>query len=634
MKSVLLFVSNVDQALPEIERVTGFVSQILSPAALIANLPDEFDPSSLMHASPRAPQTLDDITRLLVDAWQLALTTSRDTGPAELNEKGYERPMRPGINSGLTVPLAIEPPETSLYLRGKTALGLVIVAGRAHGLGFTPDEITHTISQVMLGVEVLASMEPLARVTFEYTVSILTLDVPPPTSKCSTSDYNICEQIWRDPTLALLGCGPGFPGVNEYNRKLLAAARARWGYTAFITKYPLGHFAYAWRAHGSLTMEYWDSYWRQGMAAVFAHETAHLFGASDEYDGSRCTCAGSGYFNVPNFNCDECESAHRKQDCLMKENDRLLCPWSRGQIGWPYTYEVLGQSTSAGPAFTAFQNRLFCMFKSNDAENRLLVMSSSDALVWTSADYFGQTTQSGPAFAVFQNRLYCAFRSNDEHNRILVISSPNGKFTTPPEMTGHSTSDAPALAEFNGRLYCAFRSQSSSNELFVMSSQDGRNWALTPRTGVRTSSGPALAVFRGKLFCAFRSNDDSNRVLLVSTENGNDWSGPVNTMWNTYAGPGLAVSNGRLLCVFRSADKEKRLLITSTTDGQQWSGPLNGSQRTRATPSVVRFDNMLYIGFQSDGSGNRVLLTNTLGAFDDPDWAKSNEVRTPAEVSK
>jgi len=66
----------------------------------------------------------------------------------------------------------------------------------------------------------------------------------------------------------------------------------------------------------------------------YPHEILHAFGAEDEYDADRCySCnySSSADFFYPNGNCITCDNT---VPCIMKADDKSMCNYTRGQIGW------------------------------------------------------------------------------------------------------------------------------------------------------------------------------------------------------------------------------------------------------------------------------------------------------------
>ncbi|MGE5692673.1 MAG: FlgD immunoglobulin-like domain containing protein, partial [Candidatus Zixiibacteriota bacterium] len=71
------------------------------------------------------------------------------------------------------------------------------------------------------------------------------------------------------------------------------------------------------------------------MDAIFQHETAHSFGAADEYSsgcGSGDCDDRYGYLKVVNGNCESCNP--NWVNCSMLNNYWDYCTFTRGQIGW------------------------------------------------------------------------------------------------------------------------------------------------------------------------------------------------------------------------------------------------------------------------------------------------------------
>jgi flagellar hook assembly protein FlgD len=73
------------------------------------------------------------------------------------------------------------------------------------------------------------------------------------------------------------------------------------------------------------------------MGWVLAHESSHLFGAQDEYEGKSCDLS-SGYlraFNANSYGASGDQHCHNHLDCMMAVDWTWdLCPDSRKQVGW------------------------------------------------------------------------------------------------------------------------------------------------------------------------------------------------------------------------------------------------------------------------------------------------------------
>lgn len=137
---------------------------------------------------------------------------------------------------------------------------------------------------------------------------------------------------WRDAALSKLGYSPGRVGYRAYANALMADQGTKWGYVAFFTKYQLRHFAYA--VDEKLVMNYANDNWGpDNIHRVFAHESCHIFGASDEYGSCVCGEIG-GELNGPNKNCVNCQTT--QVPCLMNANTLQFCKWTKNKsVGMP-----------------------------------------------------------------------------------------------------------------------------------------------------------------------------------------------------------------------------------------------------------------------------------------------------------
>lgn len=132
-------------------------------------------------------------------------------------------------------------------------------------------------------------------------------------------------------------------GMERYRRDMRATNGSSHAVVILVTPYANEWFAYAslpnFPTH-RITLanrNNWGGWGIVTIDAIIAHEMCHLFGAADEYAGSRGTpcssCGGAfGANKIPNGNCASC--AHPHQDCLMDQNTLSLCGYTQGHIGW------------------------------------------------------------------------------------------------------------------------------------------------------------------------------------------------------------------------------------------------------------------------------------------------------------
>jgi hypothetical protein len=219
--------------------------------------------------------------------------------------------------------------ETSGYLIGAVAVGLIIVEGPTADLQFSEAERTKVVAEVQEGLTWLGGREPKAGVTFAYDIRVVRVDRAPDPS---LSGYEPLESHWRDPAMAKLGFAPNFGGVREYAKAIRANLATKWTYVAYFTRYPVHHFAYASKPR--LVMHYANDGWGpDNIDRVFTHETGHIFGAPDEYAASNCSCdTKAGYLREVNGNCERCAASFTP--CLMAANTWAMCSFTPVHLGW------------------------------------------------------------------------------------------------------------------------------------------------------------------------------------------------------------------------------------------------------------------------------------------------------------
>lgn len=242
-------------------------------------------------------------------------------------------------------PLALEaldarshvPRPLSSRVSGSIAVGLVIVEGPTAALQFSAAERATVVAETQNGATWLGGQHPVRPVTWRWDIDVVRLAV---TADPDAADL---EARWRDPAMAALGYGAGMAGVAAYAEDLRRTLRTDWAYVAFFTKYPLGWFAYASIGGPRLVMDYNNDGWGPtNIDRVFAHETAHIFNAPDEYTSSGCNCGGAwGYYGKPNANCESCAGT-AGVDCLMKGNSWAMCAWTPYHLGFPLCPAPLG----------------------------------------------------------------------------------------------------------------------------------------------------------------------------------------------------------------------------------------------------------------------------------------------------
>jgi hypothetical protein len=232
---------------------------------------------------------------------------------------------------------------TSSYLEGTVAVGIIVVQGPTAALKFSDAELVKVVAEVQNGLGWLATVNPLAGISFSYDIQNVNLAVQ---ADPTAADL---EALWRDPAMAALGFSGDWNGVVSYVEDIRTRFGTRWTYCGFFTKYPLGHFAYASIGGPRLVMDYNNDGWGpDNIDRVFAHESGHIFGCPDEYASSGCSCGGSwGRFGLVNGNCENC-AGDTGIPCLMKVNSFEVCNHTPGHLGWAPQLVVRNLGYDAG----------------------------------------------------------------------------------------------------------------------------------------------------------------------------------------------------------------------------------------------------------------------------------------------
>jgi hypothetical protein len=290
------------------------------------------------------PRGLTEAESLGLAAWNLRVSRSYATAKANRPMEGQRwdvhgatpliPPDGPGMThagddgAGLGMGAALD--DTSSYLIGSVALGIIMVEGPTADLQFSDEERTKVVAEVQEGLTWLGSREPKAGVSFVY-------DIRPPVRldrapNPNLSGYEPLEAHWRDPAMGKIGFAANFSGVREYVKAIRANNGTKWAYAAFFTKYPCHHFAYA--AKPRLVMQYSNDGWGpDNIDRVFTHETGHIFGCPDEYAASGCTTSTkAGFLREVNGNCQNGATAFT--DCLMAGNTWAMCQYTPVHLGW------------------------------------------------------------------------------------------------------------------------------------------------------------------------------------------------------------------------------------------------------------------------------------------------------------
>jgi len=393
------------------------------------------------------------------------------------------------------------------YMSGYVALGQVFISGPGD-LALSSDEVSRAMSWIDQGILVLQELNPTANLVFLTDPRPVVPITNPEHSVNSQGEY---EQECLFPALVAMGYSGDDQGAQRFARDVMARM---WsppsGYVVYVSKYDMWDQALAYQYWERVVMDFATD-GEDDPATIFAHESSHVFGASDEYADSKCACTDScGYFQTPGCNCEACTS--NPLPCLMRlaPAPAEMCTFTRRQIGWnawsPQTdiTEANKAQSAASPAAASLDSTLYVAYR--HSENHDLLMSSFDGVSWSEQMNITEMNRAesaiGPSLAAFNGKLFMAYRGISEEDGNIYVCSFDGTRWSPQtkvtEQNDARTLMTPALAPYQGRLYLVYHGLGGRDQhLLACSSGDGYSWSdqtyISEINGARTWSSPAAA---------------------------------------------------------------------------------------------------------------------------------------------
>jgi len=268
---------------------------------------------------------------VVVGAGSSHAAAPRDEPRAVSGEGGLVSPL---AQSSGPEPLSPGPgyDDASEFMAGSVAVAVFLVESDGAAYDWSDAEVSQTLNGIYAGLAWWASVEPKARLSFSYETYIRQPTPSEPIQNPLGDDW-----IWIDGVFADLGYTEAGPWAKalRFNNDLRLRLGTDWGYSIFVADSDnavnLGRFTDDGYAHGYyggpwLTMSRYSS-WAYNSAdyfrAVPAHETGHIFYATDEYDFN--PVENSGYLNCPDSN---------GASGIMNRNTLSVSPSTRCQIGW------------------------------------------------------------------------------------------------------------------------------------------------------------------------------------------------------------------------------------------------------------------------------------------------------------
>ncbi len=236
-------------------------------------------------------------------------------------------------------------------MTGEIAVGLVFVeSSRRGGPRFTDAERNEICDEIIDGLTWLAAEHPGGDLSWVFDLQFVRIDVADGTdTPANCASLSSLEAGWRDPAMAQVVYNgttytSDWAAVGRYREDMRRANRAAHAVAVFVTPYANCWHAYASSGRFVLAKRNdWGGWGRGTLDTITAHEVSHLFGSADEYTGSGTPCSTCesvhGCDRIPNGNCAACSRPH--QACVMDQNTRRICAYTRGQIGWSHLFAEL-----------------------------------------------------------------------------------------------------------------------------------------------------------------------------------------------------------------------------------------------------------------------------------------------------
>jgi hypothetical protein len=227
--------------------------------------------------------------------------------------------------------------DTSEYLIGTVGVGLIFLESNGavdpSTENWNTTETTNVQNQINQAMMWWKNQNLYAGVSYVFDVHTAVPTSYEPIIHPSALTNPTYEKLWVSEAMAYLGYGSGdwMTRTRDYVNAMRTAKGTDWAFTVFLVDssndiggdFSDGYFAYAYLGGPYIVMTYDNDGWGiSAMNQVMAHETGHIFWATDEYDG---ITEYSGYLNAADV---------EGSGCLMDTNALALSSGTRLQVGW------------------------------------------------------------------------------------------------------------------------------------------------------------------------------------------------------------------------------------------------------------------------------------------------------------
>jgi hypothetical protein len=239
---------------------------------------------------------------------------------------------------------------TSSFMLGRASVTVMLMESNGSDENWTEQQQVNTIAEITQGLDRWAelSFDNKGCLTWFYDIHYQVPTGYEPIQNQSVPYWNISgwHFLWMNDALSHLGEQDGWDGMYDHLESERRTTQTDWGFFIFVVmdendpdhKFTDGLFAYARLEGPYVVMTYNNDGWGiYNMHLVTQHETAHDFGAPDEYaDGCGSDdCENSyGFLQVRNGNCQTCNP--NWVPCIMTDNQwqANACSYTLGHVGW------------------------------------------------------------------------------------------------------------------------------------------------------------------------------------------------------------------------------------------------------------------------------------------------------------
>jgi hypothetical protein len=227
--------------------------------------------------------------------------------------------------------------DTSEYLIGSVAVGLIFLESNGaidpSTENWNTTEVTNVQNQINQAMSWWIGQNQWASLSYVFDVHTAVPTSYEPIIHPSAMTDPSYEKLWVCEAMASLGYSTGdwMQRTRDYVNAMRTAKGTDWCFTVFLVDssndiggdFSDGYFAYGFLGGPYLVMTYDNDGWGiSAMNQVMAHETGHIFWATDEYDGYT---EFSGYLNAADV---------EGSGCLMDTNALVLSSGTKLQVGW------------------------------------------------------------------------------------------------------------------------------------------------------------------------------------------------------------------------------------------------------------------------------------------------------------